>query len=671
MAPCKDMLVVKAMLDGSDGFVTNRKAFTELMDMARSANKLPLPLTHRPSGLDATHLRHLLQGASDRRETRQWVQSYLTGWGRIYQIVDAATLSADMDNLYNTATMDDTHRKPGGTASLLRVLLVVSVAMQRSEKHRLQGRHLGKCVEDFLYATAGSREPCMSLVQALLLLLVLKIIEASDTDSISSSMGVQGLTSQVVLSIGLHRDPSLFPGESIYQKEVRKRLWACYLRLSLEFSVRTGTPFPVHLEDTDCPLPAPTRISRLDILPPSPSSRCDADPEAEEADAIFGLAAAKLARVVVPMQRALCSSVPKASQCELSVKETAATFDSYIAEIPPSLKIDCVAKTLTDAILVLQRSILSINMHSISLMVALRSVLRESPDPSQKARMMEVWDHAVSILDVFQNLLQLGEHRGPGTADAAAADMAHQLLWPDAVRAALYACVLVGRMCRLDSGHRALWPGAAPRNTIATVCQSLLATPLAFMCRFWQRRFHLGPVATKVSLLLAVALTVTSTLEDASGADADAAREWTPDSKQRFMLMGVTVVDEWVAGMKAAFEARGREDRATAAAAAAGSFLLGDGKAGPPPSHNDILSANTSSTIGATPYGELPTHASVSPFSPSLGADSGFGDFDLNCYGIFGQGFEFDSVEWFMMQAMGQHGHGDPLSPATQSSGRE
>ncbi|KKY30490.1 putative c6 transcription [Diaporthe ampelina] len=575
-----------------------------------------------------------------------------------------------MDNVYNTAAINDAHGKPGGTASLLRVILVVSVAMQLTEKHRLQGRHLGKCVEDFLYATSGSREPCVSLAQALLLLLVLRITEASDTDSISSSMGVQGLTSQVVLSVGLHRDPDLlFPGESTYRRDTRKRLWACYLRLSLDYSVRTGTPFPVHLEDTDCPLPAATRISRLDVLPPSPFSRCDVDPESEEADAVFGLAAAKLARTLVPMQRALCSSVPKASQCELSMQEIGATFDSYIADAPPSLKIDCAAKTPTNAILMLQRSILSINMHSITLVVALRNILCEPPDPSQKAQMMEVWDHAISILDVFQNLLQLGDQRGPEAT--AAADIAHQLLWPDAVRAALYGCILVGRMRRLDGG-RMLWSGAARNNTIATVCQSLLSAPLSFMCRFWQRRFHLGPVATKVSLLLAVALTVTSNLDGASG-DGAAAGEWTQDSKQRFMLMGVTVVDEWVAGMKAAFEARRREDRGAAAAAAASALLLEAGTAGlsPSPSHNNVLPVTASSALGGTPYGEIPTHARIPSLSPSLATDSGFGDFDFNPNGIFGQGFEFDSVEWFMMQAMGEYGHDVSLSPTTQSSGLE
>ena len=645
MAPCQEMLVIKAMLDGSDGFVTNRKAFADLMEMARSANALPPVLTYQSSGLDTTYLRHLLEDCNDGPETMQWARHFLAGWGRIYQIVDAATLSEDIGSIYNTADMGHAHERPGGTASLLRVLMVVAVAMQRSEQHRLQGRRLGKCVEDFLYATSGSREPCIGLAQALLLLLVLKTISASDTDSMSSSMGVQGLTSQVVLAIGLHRDPGLFPGESTYQRESRKRLWACYLRLSLDYSVRMGSPFPVHLEDTDCPLPAPKEVSTPDV-----------SPEVEQADAVFSLEAARLARFLVPIQRALCSPSPRAAQCELSTKGIASTFESFIADIPPSLRLDGGSKNPFDVILVLQRSILSINMHSISLMVALTSVLSKSPDPSQKAQLMEIWDHAISILDVLQNLLQLGDQGGAEAATAA--EIAYQLFWPDAVRAALYACILVSRMCRLDSG-RMLWSGGA-RNTIATVCQSLLSAPLSFMCRFWQGRFHLGPVATKVSLLLAVALTVTSNID--ASADA-AARDWTQQSKEKFMQIGVTVVDEWVAGMKHAFETRLRETRAVASLAP-----VDHGTAGLPPSLN-ALPATASSALSSMPYGDMPTEISPSSLSPCLATDGGFGDFDFNFSDIFGQGFDFSSVESLMTEGMGVYSHEASLSPATQTSG--
>lgn len=653
MAPCQEMMVVKAMLDGSDGFVTNRKAFTQLMDMARSANKLPPAFIRHPSGLDATYLRHVLEDCSDRHETRQWAQHFFTGWGRIYQIVDAATLSDDMGDIYNTADMDNAHEKPDGTASLLRVLMVVAVAMQRSEQHRLQGRRLGKCVEDFLYATSGSREPCIGLVQALLLLLVLKTIAASDMDSMSGSMGVQGLTSQVVLAVGLHRDPGLFPGLSTYQRDSRKRMWACYLRLSLDYSIRTGSPLPIHLEDTDCPLPAATRISTPDVLRQCPpSSLCYPDPVVEQADAIFGLEAAKLARILVPIQRALCSPSPKASQCDLSMEDINSTLGSFIADVPPSLKLDGASKTPIDVILVLQRSILSINMHSISLMVALRNVICECPDPSQKAQLMEVWDHAISILDMLQNLLQLGDQGGPEAA--AAAEITYQLLWPDAVRAALYACILVSRMCCLDSG-RMLRSGGA-RNTIATICQSLLSMPLSFLCRFWESKFHLGPVATKVSLLLAVALTVTSNLD--ASADA-AARDWTRESKEKFMQVGVTVVNEWVAGMKNAFETRLRENRA----ASTGMALLS-------PLHN-VLPLTALSALNSTPHGDTPTQLSPSSVSPSLVTGGWLGDFDFNFSGIFGQGFEFDSVESLMMEGMGGYGHEVSLSPMTHTSGLE
>ncbi|POS74236.1 hypothetical protein DHEL01_v207368 [Diaporthe helianthi] len=669
MAPCKEMLVIKAMLDGSDGFVTNRKAFTELMDKARSANTIPPPLTNLPSGLDAACLRQVLDECSAWQETRQWAQHYLEGWGRIYQIVDATTLSMDMDTLQNTADVDDAHENPGSHASLLRVSMVVAVAMQRSHQHRLQGRRLGKTVEDFLYATSGSREPCIGLVQTLLLLLVLKTIAASDTDSMSSCMGVQGLTSQVVLAIGLHRDPSLFPGDNTYQRETRKRLWACYLRLSLEHSVRAGSPFPVHLEDTDCPLPSIAKLSTSDDLTQNlQRPRHFSDPDPQQTDALFGLEAAKLARVLVPIHRALCSPNPNDSQCKLSMEEVRSTFETFISDIPPSLRLDGASKIPVDVILILQRSILSINMQSVSLMVALRQLLCQSPDPSQKAQLMDVCDHAISILDVLQNVLQLGEHGRPDDATAAdAAEIAHQLLWPDAVRAAMYACILVSRMRRLDSG-RMLWSsgrGGGGRNTIASVCQSLLSTPLSFMCRFWQTRFRLGPVATKVSLLLAVALTVTSNLD----ASADpAARDWPQESKDRFMRMGVAVVDEWVAGMKAALEMPELRDsrdgdivRPIVCTTAA--ELLPVSNSGP------LVTPSSSLSSSSTPYNDMPEPTTSSSLSTGFTTNGGVGDFDFDFNGIFGYCFDFDNMESFMMGGTGGYDYGVSPSPTTHITG--
>jgi hypothetical protein len=142
-------------------------------------------------------------------------------------------------------------------------------------------------------------------VQALLLLIILKTIAASDTDNMYSLMGFMGLTTQMVLSMGLHRDPALFPGVTPYYAEVRKRLWACFFRLNLDYCIRSGSQFSIRLEDVDCPLPSAIDLPTLD--PGFVMGSATLLNQAQEAtDQAFNIAAMKLAIVRAPLHQRLC-----------------------------------------------------------------------------------------------------------------------------------------------------------------------------------------------------------------------------------------------------------------------------------------------------------------------------------------------------------------------------
>jgi hypothetical protein len=56
--------------------------------------------------------------------------------------------------------------------------------------------------------------------------------------------------------MGLHRDPTLFPDLSLYQVEMRRRLWATVLELGVQSSLDSGMPPLIHPEDYDCRPPS-------------------------------------------------------------------------------------------------------------------------------------------------------------------------------------------------------------------------------------------------------------------------------------------------------------------------------------------------------------------------------------------------------------------------------
>ncbi|KAG0157799.1 hypothetical protein PDIDSM_2454 [Penicillium digitatum] len=217
----------------------------------------------------------------------------------------------------------------------------------------------------------------------------MKTITASDTDKAHSLLSIMGLSTQMALSMGLHRDLALFPGVTPYYAEVRKRSWACLFRLNLDYSIRSGSHFGIRLEDVDCPLP-----SAIDLLTLDPGLMMEPGTflnQAQEAtDQAFSIAAMKLA------------------------------------------------------------------------------------------------------IEMLQNGSELSS-------------VAYHLLWTDIARAALTACLVVGRLRRINLG---ITVSNGPQPTLV-IFQQLLLKYLDSLSQILAARYHLGPVAAKTSLVLAVATTVT------------------------------------------------------------------------------------------------------------------------------------------------------------------
>ncbi|KAK9415163.1 hypothetical protein SUNI508_02011 [Seiridium unicorne] len=67
------------------------------------------------------------------------------------------------------------------------------------------------------------------------------------------------------MSIALHRDPTKLPGISPAQVEIRRRLWATVLELSLDSSLDAGCPPLISLDDFDCTLPMNLDDEQLDF----------------------------------------------------------------------------------------------------------------------------------------------------------------------------------------------------------------------------------------------------------------------------------------------------------------------------------------------------------------------------------------------------------------------
>ncbi|KAM7204752.1 hypothetical protein V8F20_003536 [Naviculisporaceae sp. PSN 640] len=521
MAPCYEMVVTQGIIDRTPEFEPSRKAFSELKTLIRIQNKLPPTPTNSAPGLSS-----LWQLFPDRQACVRWAAQYFRTYHRVYNIVDPLHISRDIDLIYSGRLADPIR--------IGKVVLVISLAMQHVEIERLNGRWLAKQVEDCIQSSTRLQQPCINLMQVLLLILVINTIASSETDKMYDLAAVHNLTTHVANSMRLSRNPHLLPDVTPYQAELRRRLWYCFLRINLEYCIRSGAICNVRLDESDCTLPTAVDLRSLDSEGIDDHLLSPGSDEQVKADMAFAISAAKLVKIIAPVYKTLHVPNPLKSPEQLH-GELRSEFERLLVSLPKELRPGFQS---TDPVEELQQSIISSHINSFLSIIAVGSMFNTQPNPTQRGLLMEIWDHETFILDRFQSLFQRTEEVG---------NMARQFLWTDAARAALSACWIVGRLRKLDVG-RIIIPH--PQQIVCGM-ENRLAEFLAFSSQLWQRCFHLGPVVAKAHLILSVTLSVTTTLY------SNHLLNYEPlHLRQKMLSMGVTAAEKVVGQMKTSLQQR-------------------------------------------------------------------------------------------------------------------
>lgn len=489
------------------------RGFAEVKSILRATNSV----SRQANG----NGKKLLSLLPDRSTCQKWIRRFCETYGRIYHVIHQNCLYRQLEEIL-AAPVDP------NKVHLVKVLLIIAIAMQTDDSERLHGRLLLQEAESCILTSKAFQKPCIGVMQTLLLLIIMKTITASDTDKIYNLMGTIGLTTQMALGMGLHRDPALFPSVTPYNAEVRKRLWACLFRLNLEYCIRSGTHFGIRLEDVDCPLPTPIDLLTLDE---AMESSGPLNKPRELTDQAFNIAAMKLAIVRAPLHQRLCSATPQLSS---EVRDQMrASLQNILRELPPNLRQGASSCT---PILKLQQTLLSAQVHSFMIITTLHFLLGMPTHNSQRSDLYESWDDSVFILYQIQEVSQ---------SDSSLANMAYHLLWTDLARAALTACFVVGRLQNINVGTTV---SNGPPPTLV-IFQQLLMNYLETLSQVLAGRCHLGPVAAKTKLVLDVARAVTSSLISNFGG---------PKRDAKFLKAGITAAEEAVAAMKRSLK---REDQ--------------------------------------------------------------------------------------------------------------
>jgi hypothetical protein len=513
--PCNDLIVLKAMLDKTDKFADCQKEFGELKSWTRVANAIPSSIS--TIIIDGSGLPSLLP---DRKTCEDRIAEYCQTYGHIYDFVDAKSLT----DALNTVCSSPADTNPVDVSKLI---LVIAIAMQSDGAERLNGRKLARYVEDCYHSFSWFQKPCIGTVQALLLLVIIKMIASSDTDKMYGMLSIVGLTTQAAHSISLHRDPALF-GITPYHAEVRKRLWACFFRLNLDYCIRSGTSLALRLEDIDCPLPSDVNFNTLNTIARKTNHAAETD-EPFKSDPTFGITAAKLAKIIAPVQQAICSTSKTISlDLQNDVREA---FKALQVTMPSYLQPG--ANTM-DPIQEIQQSLITATMNTVMLIISSHFVMGVPSNVSQRSNLLDTWDNAISILHLFQNLSQ----HSPQTRD-----LAYHLLWSDTCRAAFTASMVLGRLRNIESDSTL---STRPQHTLTTFHESLVGY-LTHLSHFWLAKSHQGSIAAKTCLLFGVIQAVTSHLLTDFN---------SPRAVDKLLGVGVAAAEHTVAEMKQAMQRR-------------------------------------------------------------------------------------------------------------------
>lgn len=107
-------------------------------------------------------------------------------------------------------------------------------------------------VESWLNTQTGRKQLTIPTLRTQTLLVLARQICAASPDSIWSSTGK---LVRSAMTAGLHRDPSEFPEVSIFDGEIRRRLWMTIVELDLGASLVYGMPFVLHAGQFTCRSP--------------------------------------------------------------------------------------------------------------------------------------------------------------------------------------------------------------------------------------------------------------------------------------------------------------------------------------------------------------------------------------------------------------------------------
>lgn len=224
----------------------------EMADLLRACKDLSRRL--KPKKKQSDFSDEALRSHVPARETcNRLIELYFRTFELVFRVLHRQTFLKDVQNFFDNPL-------DAPSSFVVQLLLVLSIGScfateAESIEMNLRATSLSwiYAAQSWLSAVLDKHRMGVPAVQAQCLLIL-----ALQTNAVGGDLTwiAVGFLVRLGMTIGLHRDPRNFPEMSVYQAEIRRRLWATTLELAVQSSIAAGMPSLIGYEDYDCEPPA-------------------------------------------------------------------------------------------------------------------------------------------------------------------------------------------------------------------------------------------------------------------------------------------------------------------------------------------------------------------------------------------------------------------------------
>lgn len=191
-----------------------------------------------------------------RQTADQLIEAYFRTFETVYRTIHVPTFRAEYERYWAGPQIAD-----GSFVILLQLCMAIGAAFQ-DNTFSIRSSACHWVWEANLWLTLACKRHKISITGMQILCL---LHHANDITNMSSDLSWIGAGTllHTATHIGLHKDPKFFPGMTVREAEIRRRLWATVLEIVLQASLDSGGTPPITLEDYDTDPPANVNDEQL------------------------------------------------------------------------------------------------------------------------------------------------------------------------------------------------------------------------------------------------------------------------------------------------------------------------------------------------------------------------------------------------------------------------